>query len=49
MEKKRVYERPALRMVRLDVKTAVLSVCNMSATSDPAPLCTVSPGTCYDA
>jgi hypothetical protein len=35
MEKKRVYEKPALRKVRLDVKTAVLAVCNISATSDP--------------
>ncbi len=48
MEKKRVYERPALRMVRLDVKTAVLSVCNTSTTSRPTALYPVSPGTCYD-
>ena len=32
MEKKRVYERPALRKVRLEVKASVLATCHTSLT-----------------
>jgi hypothetical protein len=35
MDEKRVYEKPALRKVRLDVKTAVLATCNSSTISTP--------------
>jgi len=46
MEKKQVYEKPALRKVRLDVKTAVLAECNLSNVADPAPLCAVEGSYC---
>jgi hypothetical protein len=48
MEKKRVYEKPALRRVRLDVKTAVLATCNLSTTTDPDGICVVVKGTCFN-
>lgn len=33
--KKRTYEKPLLRKVRLEPKTSVLSVCNTSTTATP--------------
>jgi hypothetical protein len=35
MDEKRVYEKPALRRVRLDVKTAVLATCHSSTITTP--------------
>ena len=34
-EKKQAYERPALRKVRLEVKTSVLVDCNTSVSTTP--------------
>ncbi len=48
MGKKQVYEKPALRRVRLEVKAAVLSTCNLSTTVDANQVCVVSPGTCFN-
>lgn len=51
MEKKvedtRVYERPSVRRVRLDIKTSVLGInCQMSPDFIIGPDCE-TPGTCY--
>ena len=35
MEKKRAYQKPVLRKVRLEVKTSVLSTCHTSQTQQP--------------
>ena len=37
MKKKRAYEKPVLRKVKLEVKTSVLAVCNTSTSTTPAP------------
>jgi hypothetical protein len=36
LDKKRVYEKPLLRKVRLEVKTSVLAACNTSAVTTPS-------------
>lgn len=41
-KKKRAYEKPALRKVRLEVKTSVLAVCHTSTVATPNnPSCQV--------
>mgnify|MGYP003574257795 CR=1 FL=1 len=37
MKKKRAYEKPVLRKVKLEVKTSVLAVCNTSTSTTFAP------------
>ncbi len=53
MEKKQAYEKPALRKVRLEVKTSVLASCHSSVVTSPqtAPvpcklnnICATTPG-----
>lgn len=46
MEKKRQYEAPAVRRVRLDVKESVLGTCQKSPTFIIAPNCDVQGGGC---
>jgi hypothetical protein len=47
-EKKQAYERPVLRKVRLEVKTSVLAVCNISSSTTPAPGCNLPNSNCMD-
>ena len=46
---KKPYEAPAVKKVKLEIKNAVLSVCNSSTNSDPngGASCHVALGGCY--
>jgi len=51
MKKKKAYEAPTFKRVRLDVKTSVLGVCALSVGATPADFGTCkfpTPGNCYD-
>ena len=39
MEKKKVYEAPKVKRVRLDIKSAVLGYCQMSTGMSPGEFC----------
>ena len=47
-EKKQVYEKPLLRKVRLEVKTSVLAVCNISNSQTPTPGCNLPASACFN-
>lgn len=46
MVTKQVYEKPALRRVHLDVKTAVLGTCNLSTGAEMLPGCAIEGASC---
>jgi len=49
MGKKKPYEAPAFRRVRLEVKTSVLAACSLSTSVSPLfPTCDQQVGQCFD-